>query len=70
MLLAEVGIWKLYDEGALFGRLRGGRGGALAGLGRLSGLFIRHGFRPAASCAAPGCASVLAATRPASIAIN
>jgi hypothetical protein len=27
--LLRVRLWKLYDEGHLFGRLRGGRGGAV-----------------------------------------
>jgi len=27
--LLRARLWKLYDEGSLFGRLRGGRGGAV-----------------------------------------
>jgi len=40
--LLRARLWKLYDEGSLFGRLRGGRGGAVEYMKELYMKQLQH----------------------------
>jgi hypothetical protein len=40
--LLRARLWKLYDEGRLFGRLRGGRGGAVEYMKQLYMQQLEH----------------------------